>query len=299
MNAFEVPLYATTLSAIAAWCRAGNLACAAHANDLAGGPRLNRRRLGWGAKSLSQSVFNGALSAEALVDQHSHLRLFCSVIPLEHAERIRQEQIEGSTLAYHMLNQFDELDLLESNRLRRCSVCVREDVARYGVAHWRLHHQWPFARHCAEHRVPLLQSCEQCRRSPSPQLLLPQLAHDACVNCTRGKTYSELMIESPIDPEAEAPYWSLLDLAFRAQQGEAPELRPAAVLSRVSALASRGISREALLALTLRNWRCKSESELATRLGVMKTDARCGHDASKGYLPLIPRLALLSTALSA
>jgi hypothetical protein len=271
--------------------------CPSFADDLLRLPPGDRNLFGWSAKRLSDEFFLSAIAADSLLDRHSHLPLFCAVLPAKHAATIREGQRSGTELAYCTLNQFAQRDLLESDGLRRCPVCVHEDMHRYGVAHWRLFHQWPFARHCAEHRTPLEERCKQCNASQPPLPLLRQMASDPCAFCgSRCNGFTRLIEQKPVQGETQS-YWSLLDLSYRALKGEAPELRPEAIIIRLQALQSRGLTQPVLLALTLRHWRSTSLSELAESLDVVVDPAAHKYKCSEGYVPLMSRLALLSCVL--
>lgn len=295
MTAFAVPPFATIRSVINAWCLESPQACPSFADDMLRLPRGDRNLFAWSAQRLSDEFFLGAIAADSLLDQHSQLPLFCAMLPADHAAKIREGQRSGTDLAYHALNQFAQRDLLESGGLRRCPVCVHEDMHRYGVAHWRLFHQWPFARHCAEHRAPLEERCKQCNSSQPLLPLLRQMATDPCAFCGRRcNGFTRLVEQKPVQGETQ-PYWSLLDLAYRALKGEAPELRPEIITNRLQDLQSRGLTQPVLLALTLRHWKSTSLAELAESLDVVVDPA--AYKCSEGYVPLMSRLALLSCVL--
>lgn len=299
MAAFDFPPFATIRSIINAWCRTSPQTCPSFADNLLRLPSGDRNLFGWSAQRLSDEFFLSAITADSLLDRHSHLPLFCAVLPAKHAARIREGLRSGTELAYWTLNQFSQRDLLESDGLRRCPVCVTEDMRRYGVAHWRLFHQWPFARHCAEHRTPLEERCKQCNASQPLLPLLRQMANDPCAFCgSRCNGFKRLVEQKPAQGHTQS-YWSLLDLAYRALKGEAPELRPESITSQLQDLQSRGLTQPVLLALTLRHWKSTSLSELAESLGVVVDTQAPRHKCSEGYVPLMSRLALLSCALDA
>ncbi|MDN3919400.1 TniQ family protein [Roseateles violae] len=287
----QVPRFATTLSVVNAWGRAGHFGNARVANERAGFPRHFDHQFGWAADQLSKFAFAGRISGDALMDQHSHLPLQLSIMAANDAVEMRNGMRSADMHKYHQLNQFFAWDPLEAPNLRRCPTCVEEDLARYGVAHWRLHHQWPFTRHCAEHRTPLQQACVRCKKSPFVEKVAIQLAHDDCLLCGHHAHFTPLIDESPVKGPAEA-YWSLLDLAFRALKGEALEIRS----FDEAALRRRGITMDHVVSKTLTRWNCRSGVELAAKLDIVVQEDN-GARKLKNASPLMMKLAVLNCGL--
>lgn len=204
MTTFEVPAFATIGSILAAWCRDHKVGTIGNINERIGAPSNHHHYFAWRAQTLSDKIFGGQITADALLDRHSQLPLFTAILPEEVAAEVRESQRVGTDYSYHRLNQYADRDVLESPKFRRRPECVKEDVARYGVAHWRLYHQWPFARHCAEHRVPLQQACKRCRLSPYPCRFVSHLASDPCGYCPGTGGFTNLVDTSPVAGEPHA-----------------------------------------------------------------------------------------------
>lgn len=75
-----------------------------------------------------------------------------------------------------------ESNFSRAHALRSCPHCVIMDVGRYGLAYWRLSHQWPTLRSCLEHACPLEIDCASCDSvTVRPRLALR--ADSACPSC--------------------------------------------------------------------------------------------------------------------
>lgn len=295
MKPFDVPAYATTQSVINAWRLAQGKNLGRPVSDLIGVPSQHLHQFGWSAQQISDKVFEGRVTADALLDVHSQLPLFNAVLPAEVGAELREAQRLGGTYAFHRVNRFFASDAIESQHLRRCPQCVKEDLAQYGVAHWRLQHQWPFARHCIDHGVPLQQQCLACGNSPTIFPTLNQMASDGCLFCGhRSPGFRDLVETNPVVGKPYA-YWELLSLADKALRGNAGHLRPDAIDAKIKARAASGITSEDVFALTLQRWHAQSRDELFERFDIKARDA--GASSYKGmenYLPLFVKLSLFS-----
>lgn len=251
---------------------------------------------GWGAALIGEDIFGGSISADELLDIHSHLWLATCMDAEDDAVRTRTAQRHHALGSYNVRHQYVAEDVLESSELRRCPHCVASDVEKYGVAYWRIHHQWPFARHCAEHRTPLKAACSHCRMSPSLSLRASQAPTDDCVHCGSTAGFTDLIDDKPIAADPDA-YWFMLDLAFRALQNKTPELRPEP-RERLYAALNRGrFDQRDLLALTCSVWHASTPDDLAEQLGVNVFPHGRPYLRAKGDEQILMRFAVASTAL--
>ena len=214
-----VPHFATMPSVISAWARC-------HQVDIkAPGLRGNKSsllahdlRLGAQVHKLSEEVFGGLISAEDLVERHTHVPLYASFLSPIQALDWQDHLVSGARGRDTMAVSLRRLSTIEADTQRRCPSCMNEDRARYGCAHWRLFHQWPVARHCAVHGDLLETRCACCR-TPFARTHEASLADDACPNCGSMDGTGDVYV-------APAGYRTLLPLLYRALTGGAAELSP-------------------------------------------------------------------------
>lgn len=223
--------------------------------------------LGAQAAKLESEVFHGAISAAQIVERHTHVPLYASLIDLPQARSWRAHLMSTPEHRDTWAAGIRRLGTVEAPTLRRCPQCVAEDQIRYGCAHWRVFHQWPVAHHCATHGVLLETCCARCR-TPFTRVSEPRLADDPCPGCGSRSGTSQ-----PYD--APAGYWPMLrrmyDLLvdsgssteWLAQCMLSPTINPVAIGVR------RGSGRlRAGIDVMLKQWRMDSIEQLATVLGV-------------------------------
>jgi hypothetical protein len=192
-----VPKYATMHSVISAWARCADVNIKSPQN------RGNRASLlsydytlGAHARRLSDRVFRGAISADDIVDLHSHVPMYASFMTALQAlgwrDRLVGEAPGRDTIAMSIRRS----STVEASNLRKCPTCVTEDRAHYGCAHWRLFHQWPVARHCVVHGDDLVACCVVCK-TPYVQGHEPALADDPCRTCGSEITFAADRYSAP------------------------------------------------------------------------------------------------------
>lgn len=291
-----VPKFATVHSVISAWARCDRV-------DVKASPLRGNRAsvlahdfsLGAQVVKLETEVFKGRLTASQLIDEHTHVPLYAGLMSplaaLGWREHLQSVPAHRDTWAQGIRR----LSSVEAPTLRRCPICIAQDRARYGCAHWRVFHQWPVARHCAVHGVPLETYCARCQM-PFIRRHEPSLADDPCPVCgfDRGAA----------DPtESPAGYWPLLRDMYGLLTGSA---EPVSELARASALwrvepgqvGSKRIAAglRAAVDRLLEQWSVTSLEQLAAMLGVnwiwFNEAERSGH--MKELPPLIS-LALVSS----
>lgn len=204
-----VPKFATMRSVLSAWALAGELPGFLDDVSSAIGTKSDgEHELGSRSVRLSRDVFRDWYSPQELMEHHTHVPLFASMLsPLQAlgwTDGLATQTRGRDPIATHVRRS----QQIQALTLRRCPTCVREDQASYGCAHWRLFHQWPIARHCAVHGDPLETTCTQCL-APIARLPVPQLADDRCRVCG-GHSWGT-------GPFAEAPaYWPTLHAMYEA-----------------------------------------------------------------------------------
>lgn len=263
-----IPKYATMHSVLSAWARCGLVDIKAPQN------RGNRASLlafdytlGAHAHRLSERVFKGAVSADDIVDFHTHVPMYASFMTTLQAfgwrERLTRQTPGRDTIAMGIRR----MGAIEAETLRKCPTCVREDQARFGCGHWRLFHQWPAARNCVVHGDELVTQCAMCK-APVVRRNEPSLADDPCLTCGCDEWAAE-------HRESTSGHGRLMQLMYRALKGKAPELsalvRAHPLLgadgSAWANISSGRVSGEPLLPL-LAAWDVESPAQLGPVLGM-------------------------------
>lgn len=224
--------------------------------------QLSKYPLGMRADRVSRNAFNGLIDADRLVYEHSSFPLAASLRSKDEEDNGLQALKDGGNYSAAAAG-LAQRDTFESSELRFCPECARCDRERYGVAHWRVLHQVSFARHCLEHRLPLLSHCSSCG-SAIDSRWGPHFAGDPCARCHGTSFVSKAFDEPPA-------YLPLMLLTQRALHRTAPELRP---LSRVRMLSrfglndgSREAERRSLSKALLDSWNVQSLMALISIVG--------------------------------
>lgn len=263
-----VPEYATMHSVISAWARCGRVDVkSARLRGNQASLLSHDLSLGAQAVKLESEVFHGSITAAQIVDRHTHVSLYASLMGLTQAPSWRAHLLSTPEHRDTWAVGIRRLGTVEAPTLRRCPQCVAEDQIRYGCSHWRLFHQWPLAQHCAAHGVPLETCCARCR-APFTRVNEPRLADDPCPDCGSRSGMSQ-----PFDPPEG--YWPMLrrmhDLLsgsdgtneWLERRKSLPVVEPFAIhVPRRSSRLRAAVDR------TLEQWRVESIEQLATMLGV-------------------------------
>lgn len=230
----QVPRFATVHSLLSAWARCQQIDVRRYRASGNRGTLLDRDfSLGQGARWLADRVLDGWLSPSVIVDHHSHVPLFSRLVLAPEAMAWRNRLIAGRCARDPSAGAIRKLNQVESATLRRCPTCVALDQRRYGHAHWRLHHQWPVARHCAEHGDALETCCSRCK-SPFTRHGAPHLADDPCDLCGGTQGEAKAWVAPP-------GYWPLIREMFRLLQAGPCESEAAQVTPPVAGWTPRGI----------------------------------------------------------
>ncbi len=262
-----VPCFATMHSVISAWARCGevNIKAPQHRGNKASLLSFDHT-LAAHARKLSARVLGGAISAEDIIDRHSHVPMYASFMTALERFGWREHLLNGGPGRDVKAVGLRRNGMVESETLRKCPTCVREDQERYGCAHWRIYHQWPVAQHCVVHGDSLVSQCADCK-SPFTRGHEASLADDPCANCGSNRADSE-------PKEMPDGYWPMLRMMYRALKGNAPELSPMVrthPLLRIHPSTwgadSSGAEAQARLRAMLSEWESPSVDELGARLG--------------------------------
>ena len=205
------PDFATVPSVLSAWHRCRQLASpVGQPNATAEGLYTNDYSLGAHARWLADTVLDGRMVPAKIIDHHTHVPLFASMMTLLEEFAFREELLHSNSVTGGLAKRFGRLTCIESKSLRRCPSCVAEDRKLFGCAHWRLFHQWPVARHCVVHGDALETCCGACR-TPFVRAKDAYLADDPCRRCggTAGATSAHSSRPMPDG------YWSLLNEMYR------------------------------------------------------------------------------------
>jgi hypothetical protein len=262
-----VPQFATMRSVLSAWAVAGRLPSFLEDVSLAIGTKSDgEHELGREVAQLSKEVFQGWLSPQNLIESHTHVPLFTSLmsplLALSWADTLATVSGGRDPIA----TEIRRSQQVQALTLRRCPMCVREDLAEYGLAHWRLFHQWPVARHCAVHGNLLQTTCAHCH-APIARLPVPQFPDDRCRVCGSKAWTAE--------PYTEAPaYWPTLTAMYEGLRtgrgrGTTPGSRVQEV-TKPSAVLREGRKPVDDAERVFAAWRVGSLDELAALLGARR-----------------------------
>ena len=261
------PRHCTLRSIISATVRDGIFESADQAIDHLGRDISLDGYLGECAEQVGLRFFQSEEAGRILLRHHSHIGLFGNLLEDDDEDDLRDGLINGDSDAIGRAQAFRAQGQLESDTLRRCPQCVDDDLASYGLAHWRLSHQWPIAQHCVIHGCALQDRCARCgsqiRRGAS--LALP---HDACEKCGRSEFVGTDAAQAPIYPSTLRRLHSML-------VGCVPSLRPerrAASAFKAKRALHRHMHLGGLVGFACAQWNCASVVELAQMLGCVESD---------------------------
>lgn len=282
----EVPKLATVRSVLSAWAVAGELpGFLDDVSNAIGTKSDGEHDLGRAAVRLSRDVFSDWYSPQELIEHHTHVPLFASLISPLQALGWRDRLVTLAGGRNPVAAQIRRTQQVQALTLRRCPTCVLEDQARYGCAHWRLFHQWPVARHCAVHSDVLETTCTQCR-APISRLPVPQFADDRCRVCGGNAWTAEPFVEPPA-------YWSMLSAMYEAlrtgkRASSTPHARVAGAIRR-STVYRDGYDPLNAAERIFAAWRVGSLDELAGILGTRRGPAQGNSSTcvSNAYSPLM------------
>lgn len=148
------------------------------------------------AEHISAHPFRGHINPTQLRFRHSLSSVLRVGLNIEHDDR--------RLLA--MPKSARSSNVSTPRALRSCPSCVAADVSCYGLAYWRLSHQWLPLRTCLVHDRPLEAGCASCD-GPSRPNWLRQRAEMPCRSCG-GKTKRPLSVP---DSEIYAQYCKAFD----------------------------------------------------------------------------------------
>lgn len=105
------------------------------------------------------------ITSDKLIKENTLYRPFTAFLNEDKAQRIMEIMKNGKSS-----NPYANIGLVGSkikmnNNLLYCSHCVKEDIAKYGEAYWRVLHQIPGIFYCDKHYMPLLKSDIYVNRS--------------------------------------------------------------------------------------------------------------------------------------
>jgi hypothetical protein len=213
----SVPKFATMHSLVSAWVRCQRL-----------DPRVKSLRgnqasvlshdlsLGYQVGNLVRSEIGGFYALDRLIDEHTQVPLYASLMQPSQALKWREHLFSGPQKSDTTAKAIQNLGLVESKTLRRCPTCVENDRARYGCAHWRLFHQWPVVRHCFLHGDLLQSSCADCHM-PFVKGHQARLADDNCPHCHSAKGKADQFVP----PDG---YWPTVNLMYTLLLGGASDI---------------------------------------------------------------------------
>lgn len=182
------------------------------------GKPSNLNPYGLHANAFSQRVLGGKVSGQALVQFHSAWPVYSSVLPRDLADKVQLGLTEGryAELRKLLSRYYDNTQYVDEWRI--CPACCAQDVAVYGVGHWRVVHQLPGVTACPTHQAALLYRCADCAAplGGATSLAMPGWP---CMVCG-----SEARVALLVNPSPGAR--ALACLYSRLVNGDGPDLQP-------------------------------------------------------------------------
>ena len=206
------PKYATIFSIASDQCRKKGLdSITSLMGDLLPTDRVHAY-LGEYAPEVAVRLLGNASAGRRLLEEHSHFRVIGRLLERPDERRMFDSILVGGFEHRKLFDRVRGQDGIESYTLRSCPHCVAEDECRYGIAHWRVFHQWPGVQACPDHGGLLHENCTDCGK-PRVQGDVPLLPSDPCQHCggtTWGPRYDA---EFPVELEMARVLWALLGIS--------------------------------------------------------------------------------------
>ncbi|MBE7423792.1 MAG: TniQ family protein [Zoogloeaceae bacterium] len=95
-------------------------------------------------------------SVELLIPQYTLYRFHAPFLKDRLDQQVVQAMRSGSSPGPRSLLGLPASKLGTAAPLKACPECMREDHVKWQIAWWHLEHQWPSARICSRHAIPLL-----------------------------------------------------------------------------------------------------------------------------------------------
>ena len=176
-------------------------------------------RFGLLADAFAKNALDGSVTGSDLIEKNSALPLFASLLASESRTLWKDAQLAGDANAWLRYFPPGAHGDLFAPTPRMCPQCVSEDISRYGVPYWRVHHQVSWVESCQAHEQTLHDRCGECG-SPFPHGLKIRIPGAICPKCSSART-------SPIeDATPSTGRAALEELLARACSSTAPELGP-------------------------------------------------------------------------
>jgi len=284
------PPHSTLRSIIAAAVRNGNFKSTQEAIVRLGKDVPLDGYLGEHAGLVGVRFFQDPDAGEILARNHSHFGLFGNLLARADADELQTGLIRGDRAALSRARLFRAQGTLESMTLRRCPQCVDEDMATYGLSHWRLYHQWPVAHHCVFHGCDLEDACAGCGHQISRGVSLA-LPHDACEMCGGHEFVGQAVNEPPLyRPTLQCMRYMLTGCMPMLE----PSLREARARDAIRALYQQ-MHLGGLVGLVCDRWNCDAISELAALFGCADPEYAIGLGDIEGP-DALPALLVVAVA---
>lgn len=176
-------------------------------------------RFGLLADAFAKNALDGAVAGSELIEKNSAVPIFGALLTAESRALWKAAQLTGDTNAW--LRYFPpgvNGDLFAASP-RMCPLCVADDISRYGVPYWRVHHQLSWVASCQDHGQGLHDRCGECG-SPFSHGLKIRIPGAPCPKCGSSRTSA---LEAVTPSAGRAALEALLARAF---SSAAPELAP-------------------------------------------------------------------------
>lgn len=181
-------------------------------------PVIAGNPFGMHARSLQERIFGSQITVQALLRKHSQAGLwggfFNEATETKWFAALAAGNRHSSQRSVHAV-------IVANARVRygrKCPLCLKDDLCKFGFGHWHVLHQIPIVRHCHIHGCKLVTLCPRCDAASAS-------LHPAHITCQACSDVSQMEIPTTVY-ESSLGYEDTLALLADLYTGRLPPFRP-------------------------------------------------------------------------
>lgn len=178
--------------------------------------------IGCASAHVSEVVMAGAITPEELLDRHSAGPLLLSLLDAPDGAALRASLLKGTDRVKCSARTYLPWGPPMSPFVRRCPLCVEEDLDTVGTAFPRVLHQVGFVHHCPAHECPLQELCASCQE-PILGARTPRCSKPTITRCSACGRKGGL----PMPQRSSEGYVAAVSLTHSLLHGRVASMRPA------------------------------------------------------------------------